>query len=263
MPQPIGVPVKLIHESEGFIVTVELINGEVYRGLMVDAEDNMNCQLQNVTLTARDGKQSKLEHVYIRGSKIRLIILPDMLKNAPMFARFNPKNKSKVGEGTCGRCGAAGQRGRSCAARTDLRPVGAGLGIGRGVAAQKYVLVAFDRAGHGGDASPHACGLRCAARRAVDVAVGVACFLENPGASGGLPSPVAQQMCGGTVFRLVIYCSDDRSTDGLAAAPSLQAYTCAFSSQIAATLPNPSARRGRCRLHRACGGRCYGAAGPL
>jgi len=96
MPQIVGVPIKLIHECEGHIVTVELNNGEIYRGLMVDAEDNMNCQMTNVTLTARDGKVSKLEYVYIRGSKIRFMILPDMLRNAPMFARFDPKNRQKA-----------------------------------------------------------------------------------------------------------------------------------------------------------------------
>ena len=66
MPMSIGVPVKLLHESEGHIVTVEMTSGEVYRGLMVDAEDNMNCQMQNVTVTSREGKPSKMEHVYIR-----------------------------------------------------------------------------------------------------------------------------------------------------------------------------------------------------
>ena len=56
MPASIGVPIKLLHESEGHIVTIELKNGEVYRGLMVDCEDNMNCKMQNVTLTERDGQ---------------------------------------------------------------------------------------------------------------------------------------------------------------------------------------------------------------
>mmetsp|Transcript_5402 Transcript_5402/g.6148 ORF Transcript_5402/g.6148 Transcript_5402/m.6148 type:complete len:107 (-) Transcript_5402:230-550(-) len=97
MPQSIGVPIKLMHESEGHKVTVELVNGEVYRGLMVDAEDNMNCQMTKVTMTARDGQASKLEHVYVRGSQVRFVILPDMLKNAPMFKRFDPKNKLKTG----------------------------------------------------------------------------------------------------------------------------------------------------------------------
>mmetsp|Transcript_3659 Transcript_3659/g.4988 ORF Transcript_3659/g.4988 Transcript_3659/m.4988 type:complete len:114 (-) Transcript_3659:189-530(-) len=104
MPASIGVPIKLLHESEGHIVTVELKNGEVYRGLMVDCEDNMNCKMQNVTLTQRDGQQKKVEQVYLRGSKIRFLVLPDMLKNAPMFKRFDPKHKSNavlgLGRGT-------------------------------------------------------------------------------------------------------------------------------------------------------------------
>ena len=40
----------------------------------------MNCHMQNITLTGRDGKVSKLEFVYIRGSKMRFMIVPDMLK---------------------------------------------------------------------------------------------------------------------------------------------------------------------------------------
>ena len=39
---------------------------------------------------------SKLEYVYIRGSQIRFVIVPDMLKNAPMFKRFTPKDKVKA-----------------------------------------------------------------------------------------------------------------------------------------------------------------------
>ena len=100
MPASIGVPVKLMHESEGHTVTIELVNGEVYRGQMVDAEDNMNCQMQNVTMTGRDGKTKRLEYVYIRGSKVRFVILPDMLKNAPMFKRFDPKVKNATVVGT-------------------------------------------------------------------------------------------------------------------------------------------------------------------
>jgi len=39
----------------------------------------MNCQLHNVTLTARDGRVSQLENVYIRGSHVRFFIVPDMV----------------------------------------------------------------------------------------------------------------------------------------------------------------------------------------
>merc|ERR1711865_639730 len=83
----IGIPIKLIHEAEGHTVTVESKTGEVYRGQLLEAEDNMNCYIGSVTMTARDGRTSKLEQVALRGSQIRFMILPDMLKNAPMFKK--------------------------------------------------------------------------------------------------------------------------------------------------------------------------------
>lgn len=92
----IGVPIKVLHEAEGHIVTCETITGEVYRGKLIEAEDNMNCQMTQITVTYRDGKVAQLENVYVRGSKIRFLILPDMLKNAPMF-------KKQTKTGTAGR----------------------------------------------------------------------------------------------------------------------------------------------------------------
>jgi hypothetical protein len=41
----IGVPIKLFHEAEGHVVTVELRTGDTYRGLLEEAEDTMNCKL--------------------------------------------------------------------------------------------------------------------------------------------------------------------------------------------------------------------------
>src|ERR1700722_19563258 len=76
----IGVPIKILHEAEGHVVTVESVTSEVYRGKLIEAEDNMNCQLANVTVTYRDGRQAQLEYIYVRGSKIRFMIFPDMLK---------------------------------------------------------------------------------------------------------------------------------------------------------------------------------------
>ena len=99
MSGAIGIPLKLLHESEGHTITVELKTGEVYRGHLVESEDNMNMQLSNVTLTARDGRTANLEQCFIRGSKIRFMVLPDMLKNAPMFQRVDPKMKGAGGRG--------------------------------------------------------------------------------------------------------------------------------------------------------------------
>lgn len=109
----IGVPIKVLHEAEGHIITCETITGEVYRGKLIEAEDNMNCQMTQITVTYRDGRTANLENVYIRGSKIRFLILPDMLKNAPMFKKQTGKGLG----GTAGRGKAAILRaqGESCA----------------------------------------------------------------------------------------------------------------------------------------------------
>ncbi|ODN87434.1 small nuclear ribonucleoprotein D3 [Cryptococcus wingfieldii CBS 7118] len=80
----LGVPVKLLHESLGHIITVELKTGEMYRGKLMEAEDTLNIALREITVTARDGRVSQLEQVYIRGSMIRFIIVPDLLAQAPM-----------------------------------------------------------------------------------------------------------------------------------------------------------------------------------
>jgi hypothetical protein len=61
------------------------VPGATYRGKLDGAEDNMNVQMRDITLTARDGRVSHLERVYIRGSHIRFFVVPDMLKQAPMF----------------------------------------------------------------------------------------------------------------------------------------------------------------------------------
>ena len=49
--------------------------------------------MANITVTHRDGRVAQLEQVYIRDSKIRFLILPDMLKNAPMLKSMKNKNQ--------------------------------------------------------------------------------------------------------------------------------------------------------------------------
>ena len=50
----------------------------------------MNCQLRDITVTARDGRVSHLDQVYIRGSHVRFFIVPDMLRFASL-ASFAPR----------------------------------------------------------------------------------------------------------------------------------------------------------------------------
>ncbi|THG19481.1 hypothetical protein TEA_007206 [Camellia sinensis var. sinensis] len=100
MSRSLGIPVKLLHEAVGRVVTMELKSGELYRGSMIECEDNWNCQLENITFTAKDGKVSQLEHVFIRGSKVRFMVIPDMLKNAPIFKRLESRiNAQAAGRG--------------------------------------------------------------------------------------------------------------------------------------------------------------------
>ena len=61
----------------------------------------------SVTMTARNGSVMRLEHVYVRGGQIKLFVLPELLKNAPIFkkvlqmkskatnAELNAGNKAK------------------------------------------------------------------------------------------------------------------------------------------------------------------------
>lgn len=56
----------------------------------------MNIQLKDITVTARDGRVSHLEQVYIRGSHVRFLIVPDMLRYAQTL---NPPPNYSPGRG--------------------------------------------------------------------------------------------------------------------------------------------------------------------
>merc|ERR1712130_556471 len=89
-PLMLGIPTASLHECPGSVITVELKTHEVYRGYLDDVEDNWNMHVTNITRTERDGRVTHLEHAYIRGSQIRFLIMPDMLKHAPLFKPRNP-----------------------------------------------------------------------------------------------------------------------------------------------------------------------------
>ncbi|CAK9291072.1 unnamed protein product [Gordionus sp. m RMFG-2023] len=128
----IGVPIKVMHEAEGHIVTIETNIGETYRGKLLEAEDNMNCQMQEVMATYRDGSTGHLPEIYIRGSKIRFMILPDMLKNAPMFKKYQTKQGGGGGRGRGGPPRGRGGRGGPGRGGRGGPPRG-GPGGGRGM----------------------------------------------------------------------------------------------------------------------------------
>ena len=81
----IGIPIKVLHESKGLVVSLEMKTGQTYRGRLISVEDNMNLQLKDVTIIARDGQVSASDTVFLRGSHIRFIVVPDNLRHAPLF----------------------------------------------------------------------------------------------------------------------------------------------------------------------------------
>lgn len=81
------------------------------RANMLPAEDNMNCQLENINVTQRDGRVTHLDRVYIRGSHVRLFIVPDMLKYA--IARYtSPEERELTGTRNAPMFRAKATRGR-------------------------------------------------------------------------------------------------------------------------------------------------------
>jgi len=47
----VSAPIAALKEGEGHMVTVEMQNGEIYRGLLDMSEDSMNCGLSEGKLT--------------------------------------------------------------------------------------------------------------------------------------------------------------------------------------------------------------------
>ena len=76
---------------------------------MIVAEDNMNVQLENINVTQRDGRVTHLDRVYIRGSHVRLFIVPDMLRSVLQVSNSTSKVISDYSAGT-----------RQCFAREQL-----------------------------------------------------------------------------------------------------------------------------------------------
>ena len=49
----IGIPIILLHDSEGSMVTIELKNGSVYRGILEEAQDEQNKRAQSKKLQSQ------------------------------------------------------------------------------------------------------------------------------------------------------------------------------------------------------------------
>eukprot|EP00566_Odontella_aurita_P022372 CAMPEP_0113544670 /NCGR_PEP_ID=MMETSP0015_2-20120614/10835_1 /TAXON_ID=2838 /ORGANISM="Odontella" /LENGTH=132 /DNA_ID=CAMNT_0000444951 /DNA_START=179 /DNA_END=573 /DNA_ORIENTATION=- /assembly_acc=CAM_ASM_000160 len=84
----VGIPIVLLHDAEGGIVTVETRKGEIVRGMLFEAEDMMNLYIKNAIVHDENGTKRKVDQMYLRGPEIVFIVLPNMLRHAPMFKRI-------------------------------------------------------------------------------------------------------------------------------------------------------------------------------
>ena len=113
LPPPFEKNTNPIH------LQVELKSGETFRGDLAETEDCWNLQLRNVTSTARDGRVAHLDHVFVRGGRVRFLVVPEMLKHSPMFKRIADLSSSgkaerkaaAAGRGAGGKAGGAKGRG--------------------------------------------------------------------------------------------------------------------------------------------------------
>lgn len=78
-------PLQLLLECKPYIITVETKNGNIYRGKLKHIENNMNFYLENVVLLNNQKKIKRINYLFLRGSSISIVLLPDILKEIPLF----------------------------------------------------------------------------------------------------------------------------------------------------------------------------------
>lgn len=80
-----SIPIHLLVEGQEHTVSVELSSGITYRGKLIHSEDNMNMQLGEVTATSESGEKSYINSVFVRGSHVQMVVLPEILRYAPVL----------------------------------------------------------------------------------------------------------------------------------------------------------------------------------
>ena len=128
----VGIPIVLLHDAEGSVVTVETKKGELIRGLLFEAEDMMNLYVKNAVVTDPTGKvKRRVDQLYLRGPEIVFVALPASLRHAPMFQRI--KHRRKHGGAPPEGVGVAvGQAAAILRKAKERRFAGQGRGGGRG-----------------------------------------------------------------------------------------------------------------------------------
>lgn len=97
-----SIPLKVLYDALGMVVSLEVVNGEVYQGTLTELQDTMNVLLKDATKTSKSGRVTKMESVLVRGSMIVFFELPDRLLMSPALltaGKVVPKALDGRGEG--------------------------------------------------------------------------------------------------------------------------------------------------------------------
>lgn len=122
------LPLGLLTAATGHPMLVELKSGETLNGLLVNCDTWMNLTLREVVQTSADGdKFMRLPEIYVRGSTIKYLRVPDEIVDVVKEQQAKDQaNRGGRGGGMHGRGDHRGDRGGGRGMR------GRGRGRGRG-----------------------------------------------------------------------------------------------------------------------------------
>ncbi|KAF0981375.1 hypothetical protein FDP41_012185 [Naegleria fowleri] len=115
--------VRFLMKLSGESVTIELKNGTVVAGTIVGVDMSMNTHLKAVKMTLKGKNPVSLEHMSVRGSNIRYVILPESinLDNLLQDTTVHPKPKRRTAGQAQKRGGGASSRGRGGKRRGGMK----------------------------------------------------------------------------------------------------------------------------------------------
>eukprot|EP00866_Antonospora_locustae_P000441 jgi/Antlo1/441/1771 len=83
----VTAPIKTLHEAVNLVVVLDLDNGSMIRGRLVDIDDAMNATLEDTELTRRDKTTQHEKSMFVRGSAINFFVLPPAIRFAPFLLK--------------------------------------------------------------------------------------------------------------------------------------------------------------------------------
>uniref|UniRef100_A0A915K9W2 U6 snRNA-associated Sm-like protein LSm4 n=1 Tax=Romanomermis culicivorax TaxID=13658 RepID=A0A915K9W2_ROMCU len=123
------LPLSLLRTAQNHPMLVELKNCETYNGHLVACDNWMNIHLRDVICTSRDGdKFWRIPEVYVRGSNIKYMRIPDEILDAVK----DDGGKELKRSGNRDQSGRGGKRPTRGGAIGGQRPNNRGGGAGRG-----------------------------------------------------------------------------------------------------------------------------------